>query len=460
MPNRDPIEHVVVLMLENHSFDQMLGCMKMANADIDGVDPSGEANRCCDFPDRTHLIGQFPARERFLDPDPMHEHPNVLRQLDPEYGFIVDYLQAYPHTDFTKKTEVIGYYTLGDMPVLHTLARNFAVCDRWFSSIPGPTWPNRYFVHSGTSLGHVDMPAHVYDKGWHWYDQPTVFTRLSEAGKTWKIYHHGMPHTLTMVRQWEHLTNYHDMAVFFQDAAGDPAAFPQYSFIEPCYSGTDQNDQHPPSDVMRGEQLLGQTYNALRGNDKLWPLTLFVVLYDEHGGFYDHVLPPDESSCPQACAPDEHTQGFKFNRFGVRVPALLISPWISKAPIHTIFDHTSLLRYLSDKWDLGPLGNRTLKANSFGNELVKVESLRPDTPAAVELGKIPTLLANQPGKLNEHIHALISFSHVLEQELSKVQSPKEVAERSLHVLQGAAAQVDVALERFAHFIGAKKTGVL
>jgi phospholipase C len=447
----DPIEHVVMLMLENHSFDQMLGCMLAVNPDIDGVNPSGDPNAQRDFPDRNHYIPQFPADERMLDPDPKHEHPDVLRQLDSEYGFIVDYLQAYPHTDYGKKTEVMGYYKLGELPVLHALAQNYAVCDRWFSSLPGPTWPNRYFAHSGTSKGHVDMPANVYDKGWHCYDQPTVFTRLSEAGKNWKIYHHGMPHTLTMLRQWEHVDHYHGMDTFFTDAAGQVAQFPQYSFIEPCYSGADQNDQHPPSDIMRGELLLGKVYNALRSNDALWSTTLFVVLYDEHGGFYDHVVPPYETQCPQACAPDADTPSFKFNRFGVRVPAILISPWISNDPVHTIFDHTSLLKYLTDKWSLGLLGNRTAKANSFGSELLKLTSPRKNVLPNFDLSKLPPLLPNKTTTLNDFQHSLISFSHLLEEELWKIE-PQKVGERAVKVLQGAGAQVEVALERFGHFL--------
>lgn len=459
MPDADPIEHVVMLMLENHSFDQMLGCMQAVNPQIDGANPAGEPHSQRDYPDRNHYIGQFPTDERLLDPDPKHDHPDVLRQLDPDYGFVVDYLQAYPHTDFTKKTEIMGYYALGELPVLQTLAQNFAVCDRWFSSVPGPTWPNRYFACSGTSKGHVDMPTHVFDKGWHWYDQPTVFTRLSEAGKSWKIYHQGMPHTLTMVRQWEYVAHYHAMAAFFTDAAGPAEQFPQYCFIEPCYSGLDQNDQHPPSDVMRGELLVGQVYNALRGNDALWKSSLFVLLYDEHGGFYDHVSPPGEAECPQACAPDDNIQTFKFDRFGVRVPAILVSPWLSKAPIHTVFDHTSLLKYLTDKWSLGTLGNRTAKANSFAGELLELSTPRLDVPQALDLSKLPPFLPNQPSRLNDYQHALISFSHLLEQELWKVE-PTKVGERAVRILDGAEAQIAVALERFGNFLSQKNAGVI
>ncbi len=183
----------------------------------------------------------------------------------------------------------MGIYPRGFLPVLHTLAENFAICDHWYSSLPGPTWPNRFFIHSGTGNGHVKMPNGVFDKNWHVYDQTTVYDRLCELHISWKIYHHGMPQSLVMLHQLEHALHYHDMQRFFQDAAGPAGDFPQYSFIEPAYSGAEQNDQHPPSDIMQGEFLLAKVYNALRANGELWNSTLFVFLYDEHGGFFDHV---------------------------------------------------------------------------------------------------------------------------------------------------------------------------
>jgi phospholipase C len=165
MPGADPIEHVVVLMLENHSFDQMLGCMKEVFPDLEGVDiAKDEIQTATDYPDRTHQIAQLAVHERLSNPDPMHEHVNVLRQLDPDYGFVVDYIQAYPHVNLEKKAEVMGIYPRGLFPILHNLAENFAICDHWYSSLPGPTWPNRFFVHSGTANGHVKMPSGVFDK--------------------------------------------------------------------------------------------------------------------------------------------------------------------------------------------------------------------------------------------------------------------------------------------------------
>jgi phospholipase C len=449
MLGADPIEHVVVLMLENHSFDQMLGCLREVFPELEGVDiTNGKVHDATDYPDRTHKIAQLHSHERFSDPDPLHEHVNVLRQLDAEYGFVVDYIQAYPHVNLEKKAEVMGIYPRGFLPILHTLAEKFAICDHWYSSLPGPTWPNRFFVHSGTANGHVKMPSGVFDKNWHLYDQTTVYDRLSEQKISWKIYHHGMPQSLVMLHQLGHAFNYHDMATFFQDAAGPSNKFPQYSFIEPAYKGDEQNDQHPPADIMKGELLLGQVYNALRGNEDLWNSTLFVFLYDEHGGFYDHVVPP------AAIPPDNKTAEYAFAQYGVRVPAVLISPWIDGQVISTEFDHTSLLAYLTAKWGLGELGQRTKKAYHFGAELLKRTSPRTDTPAQLDLNKIPALQVTQSKRINEHQKALVSFSHSLEEHIG---DPLEaVGKRALKLLQGPEAQFEVAVERFERFFSKKK----
>src|SRR5260370_19918849 len=125
---------------------------------------------------------------------------------------------------------------------------------------------------------------------------------------------------------------------------------------------------------MKGELLLAQVYNALRGNEELWKKTLLVVVYDEHGGFYDHVVPP------KTVAPDDFIDEFTFDRLGVRVPAMLVAQWVDPGVVHMDYDHTSLLKYLTDKWGLGPLGNRTPQASSFGPELEKRAQVRTDTP--------------------------------------------------------------------------------
>jgi phospholipase C len=196
------------------------------------------------------------------------------------------------------------------------------------------------------------------------------------------------------------------MPQFFTDVKGAEANFPSYCFIEPNYFGSGQNDEHPPSDILRGEVLLAQVYNAIRANEALWEKTLLVVLYDEHGGFYDHVFPP-------ACVPpDGNTGDFSFAQYGLRVPAILISPWLEKQVLSDDLDHTSLLRYATDKWGLGPLGARTAAAKSFASSWKVAGAVRTDVPASIPE---PTTLPNPVvAGLNPNQLALVGFSRYLE----------------------------------------------
>ena len=447
----DPIEHVVVLMMENHSFDQMLGSLSAVYKDLDGVDPNNLRSNP-DYPDPTVQFVQAETRSTSIPLDPAHEFVNVNHQLANDgTGFVRDYAQAYPNCPAPDKAQIMGYFPLDFLPVLHKLARNYLGCDRWFSSMPGPTWPNRFFVHSGTCKGHVKMPNGVFDSNWHYYDQPTVYDRLCEKNISWKIYHDGEAQSLVMVKQLRHLEHYRGMDDFFEDVEKDHASFPQYVFIEPCYSGKGQNDQHPPTDVMKGELLIAKVYNGLRSNEDLWRRTLLVIVYDEHGGFYDHVVPPPTE------APDDLTSEFSFEQLGVRVPALLVSPWVDPGVIHTVFDHTSLLRYLTDKWGLGPLGLRTAQANSFGPELLKRDQPRMDAPGAFTDALLgPVELPNK--RVNENQKALVSFSQLLEKHMVDIEDMAAVGSRSLKLLDGPQAQFAVARDRFERFFQHAKDG--
>lgn len=394
------IEHVVVLMLENNSFDRMLGSVP----GVDGVDLANPRSN----PDSTNTpVTQKTTTTRQMASDPAHDLSDVLAQMQgPNQGFVTNFQLHYPQSKPEERSEVMNYYGLGSLPVLHELAQSFAVCDQWFSSMPGPTWPNRFFVHSGTSLGHVDMPEGIFHPNLHWYDQETVYDRLGDAGRSWAIYYGDVAQTLTMTHMWGHPWHFQKMPQFFKDVRGPEAKFPNYCFIEPTYFGANQNDEHPPSDILRGEVLLAQVYNAIRANNALWEKTLLVVLYDEHGGFYDHVSPP-------ACVPpDGHVDKFSFAQYGLRVPAILISPWLERQVISDVLDHTSLLRYATDMWGLGPLGGRTAAAKSFASSWRVTSAPRTDVPANIP---VPTTLPNPVvAGLNPNQLALVGLSRYLE----------------------------------------------
>jgi phospholipase C len=260
------IEHVVVLMLENRSFDHMLGDIP----GVDGVDRSSPRWNLASASSASRIFQQPIATNR-MQPDPKHETPNVLRQIDGPHGlgtmggFVSDFMNAYPNAG-AAASQVMAYFGRGRLPALHGLAESFCVCDRWFSSVPGPTWTNRFFVHSGTSQGRVDMPRPPFDWNLHRYDQDTIYDRLNQAGKGWRIYFGDVPQCLLMrnLRRPGNRRNFRHMSRFAGDVADAPASdFPTYVFIEPSYLPFGQNDQHPPHDILKGDALIASVYNTL-----------------------------------------------------------------------------------------------------------------------------------------------------------------------------------------------------
>lgn len=450
MANGDPIEHVIVLALENRSFDHMLGDCQTVKPEIDGI-PPGAPPRTNQFDGQTYE--QTPGAARVIIEDPRHETPHVLVQLKadaagvPNSGFVEDYARAYPMLTGPGRAEVMKYHEYGSLPALHALATNFAVCDRWFASVPGPTWANRLFLMSGTCLGRVNMPNGIMDLNLHWYDQPTLFDRLNDRSIDWKAYHGDTPLSLLLAHQWEphNAVRHKPIGQFYRDVAAPANGFPKFAFIEPAYLEPGANDDHPSHDVLAGEALIANIYNALRANTALWNSSLLIVLFDEHGGFYDHVAPP------KTIAPDHHQDEYTFDRLGVRVPVILASPWFANTVLKDMFDHTSLLKYLTDKWQLGPLGERTPHANTFAGNILGTARL--DTPAS-----IPSMPASPPRPtpvprrqpLNEHQTGLVALSHALESMVAE--DPAVVAARSRQIVTGPQNQIDTAVERVETFL--------
>src|SRR6202142_2795254 len=349
----DSLQHIVVLMMENRSFDHMLGSLKAADSRIDGVTDQ------MSNPDTTGAsIKPQPSAEfqGQLDPDPDHHFPAVDRQIfggdtsanraPNMQGFIMSYFDQ--RRDVQHSQKIMYYFKQSDLPVLTTLALEFAVFNRWFASIPGPTICNRAFAHYGTSFGRVDMdPFDVIEP------IKSIYSRLINATPkhTSKVYYYDT--TSSTMEVVNLLQNEPQLFGTYQQFLSDCAKglLPDYSFVEPNYNDheTDSgeevaSDQHPDHDVQAGELLIAEVYMAVK-RSPLWPNTALLVLYDEHGGIYDHVIPP-------ACPPDKFTaqanstgtgMEFKFDRLGVRVPAILISPWVPKGTVvNRLFDHASI----------------------------------------------------------------------------------------------------------------------
>jgi phospholipase C len=370
------IKHVVVLMLENRSFDSMLGMLYPHSDRFDGL--TGTEQNIWHNPDGSppQPIAVWTSPEMtpqaacIPNPDPGELFTDIHMQIhgmadsvtlntSPTMGGFVDnYVRQPAAGTAIDPAAVMHYFTDREIPVLSQLARQFGVSDRWHASAPCQTWPNRFFAHAGTANGYVNnVPTHFP------YLMETVFNRLKEDAKVaWRVYFHDIPQSITLSRLWSDVLTH--FRTFDDDFVRDAASgnLPAYSFIEPRYFtdtvlGKMPNDQHPPHGVSYGEALIASVYNAVRGGPK-WKNTLLVVTYDEHGGCYDHVVPPAAVS-PGGSPSDP----FDFGRFGVRVPAVIISPWVPKGsvirpPGLTPFDHTSIIATLRKLFPFAPLTPR------------------------------------------------------------------------------------------------------
>src|ERR1700739_4397630 len=268
------IKHVVLLMMENHFFGQMLGWLQSEYPDLDGVDINSNSPRF-NFDLSGNKVFQIPIDVQQFPLDPKHETRFVLEHIANENsGFVTNFQKNVSGNTATDRQNVMGYYVLGRLPALHQLATNFTVCDHWFSSLPGPTWPNRFFALTGTSSGRVLMPEeplHMRLNEFFVQDQITLFDRLSEAGKSWKIYYYDFPSSLLLNRQRlpPNLQGYSRIDSFFEETRNEEQ-FPAFAFIEPKYFGADQNDDHPPHNVFKAEKLIADVYNAIRSTPELW----------------------------------------------------------------------------------------------------------------------------------------------------------------------------------------------
>ena len=326
-----PIKTIVVLVLENRSFDHMIGWMKDSiNPKINGVTGQECNPVSTKTQDPTSIC--FKDDAEFVDPDPGHSFEDVERQVfgsnhfPSMTGFVE---QALSLSQNLSETVMKGFKPQ-NVPIYAELVKNFAVFDRWFSSIPGPTQPNRLFVYSATSHGSTSHVKKQLAKG---YPQKTIFDSLHDDGFSFGIYFQNIPTTFFYrnLRRLKYIFKFHQFDLKFKRDARD-GKLPNLTVIEPRYfdlKGIPANDDHPSHDVANGQKLVKEVYEALRASPQ-WNETLLVITYDEHGGFYDHVQTPFEN----VPSPDGNTGPapyfFRFDRLGVRVPTIMVSPWIKK----------------------------------------------------------------------------------------------------------------------------------
>jgi phospholipase C len=395
-----PINHVFVLMLENRSYDHMLGFSDIAGTDAVTGQPT-RADGLTGTETNTYqgqTYSPVPGADNVMPTDPPHEFDAVLEQLagpgaqypgGGAYPPIQNsgYVAAYAAAGGANPGEVMKCYTPDQLPVLNALANEFALCDNWHAPMPGPTWPNRMFVHAASSGGLDHSPTVPEILQWEAisgfsFPHGTLFELLDTYGIKRRLYA-GDDFPMVAALKGIGLGDVRKYDLF----AGDlqQAEYPySYVFIEPSYDVFREyrsgNSQHPLGDVRRGEALIQQTYEAIR-NSPHWNDSMLIVTWDEHGGFYDHAKPP-AAHAPGDTAPfDGHNKnGFTFEQYGPRVPALVISPLIPKNTIdHRVYDHTSIPKTVEKLFGLPYLTERDRNANDLST-LATLSTPR-ETPA-------------------------------------------------------------------------------
>jgi phospholipase C len=353
------IKNIVVVMLENRSFDHMLGYLSLppfSRKDVDGqnADPAWLTRFTNSDGDLSHR--PFLSADPHTMPeefDPPHERPNVAANLGklqgdryPMNGFVSG-IPSKVAVDPAVRKLVMSYFGVDQAPMNHFFAQNFTICDKWFSSLPAGTQPNRLMSMSGYSK--IDLNCKILP------EHELVYDWLTKNKISWRVYHQGIPF-FAMMPRWlpKILLNDHfrDFKKLEEDLGNTPPdELPQVIFVEPTYQDAPHlgfgTDDHAPAGISNGQEFLMETYNAVISSRSFWKGAAMIVDYDEHGGFFDHVSPPMIGTNP----PPGANYTAPFVSLGVRTPAHVISPFVQKGAVnHTLLDHTSVLKFIGEKF--------------------------------------------------------------------------------------------------------------
>ncbi len=355
-PLRERVSTVVLVMLENRSFDHILGHLQREGL-IEHVDGLGSDPSVYENPYQGTTYRPFPMDGSRLSSDLPHEWDQVAVQLAPtevtQQFAMIGFVQSY--ATFTKTTPLaqvdpMGYMPSTAVPITSFLARNFCTCDRWHCPLPTSTHPNRTMAFCGSSQ--------IFDTGPRLIPcDDILFDWLDRAQVPWRVYHDGLSFFALFPRAWRHVLGerFRDLEYYFHDMLTEPVeSGPQLIIVEPSYNdgphiGSDHpNDNHPPAAIGWGEDFLRRVYQAATVNPERWEKTVLVLYYDEHGGFYDHVSPPNLRHVTRG------NPAHPFTSVGPRVPAIVVSPLVgSGAVCHELFDHTSVLQLLAELFTPG-----------------------------------------------------------------------------------------------------------
>jgi phospholipase C len=417
--NYSPVQNIFVLMLENHSFDNIF-----AFSGINGITHATTAN-CNTYNNNSYCVSDT-ATPTGMPTDPGHEFTDILQQLcgtgttyaPPTYpaidlsGFAAIYATSADEKTGLPTDDQIGdimacFNTSSQLQNSYYLATHYVICDQWFSSLPGPTWPNRFYVHGASSAywnstGQCyqsldDSPSQIQMAEWEGpdgftYRNGSIYDALNNANIPWRIYYDD---TLALSGSFPQVAAIKGISLAdvlsvksITDMQGDlHSAYPyRYTFIEPNYGNILNNtyeggsSEHPMDDVSGGENIIGNVFNWIT-QSPLWPNSLLIITYDEHGGFYDSVIPgptvpPDTSDQPGA-------NGFVFNQLGVRVPGLIISPLVTAGVDSTIYDHSSVPATVERLFGLQSMTARDAAANDF-THLIPSGVARTERPQTLD----------------------------------------------------------------------------
>ncbi len=398
------VERIVVVMLENRSFDHTLGYLsldKYGGKDVDGLgdDPAWHGRFANIHNGTSYQVWQNEDPFSASPGDPPHEREGIAAQIglrvngvNPMNGFVSNYASVSPVAP-GDRPPVMSFFGPAEIPVTHFLAENYAICDRWFSSLPAGTQPNRLMAMSGSSK--IDVNTLMLP------EQPLVYDWLQERGIRWRVYHEGMPF-FALMPKWIPDILFSENFRKFNELDNDlmlglPDELPQVFFMEPTYSDAPHvgpsSDDHAPTAVKGGQEFLLKIYRAFMLNPDIWAKTVMIITYDEHGGFFDHVSPIDLVT--------EAPAGASYPPFaisGVRVPAIIVSPLVKPGTIfHGSLDHTSILKLVGQVFGGGSY-TPDVDARPVGSVL---DVLNLDTPR-------PPLEMPTPPELNAYIARAIS----------------------------------------------------
>jgi len=405
------IEHVVVLMLENRSFDHIFGYRAGVNG-LKGDEynllvptkPVSATNPACYVSNGAPFavpVGQGPGHS-FADANwQQYDNANGPGKGFPprNNGFLLNYQNELLYADKVKNATAADFrvvmeaFAPGRLPSIEALADAFCVCDNWYSEVPGPTQPNRLYIHAATSVGYA------LNDWSQIFSVRTIYNSLQDAGCSWATYDFDS----NEVKEFSQVnTQQNCFRDYTQSFAADvkSGGLPNYSFIIPHFVNADQpaNSQHAPQDARYGDNLIADVYEALRSNPSVWQKSALIVIYDEHGGFYDHVIAPSDNipnpdgiDSPPPSVTVSWAPRFAFDRLGFRVPAIIASPWIAKGKVDsTRYQHTSVLATLKALFGLSSfLTKRDASADSFESLFTELSAPRTDTPETLPRATVP-----------------------------------------------------------------------